>query len=250
MTTTRNRDGIVIVLSVALHGALFFGLRMPAGPGARHRPPTTVTLDVRAAPAPLPAAAAPVPAPTHATERRRVVARPARPLPAPTASAAPSPAAEAPVDLTGVTLTDGSGSAWASAVGNGAPMTGPLAAPRAGRSASNARPSGGSGESPPALVALTNLGHPPEPPALEAALEREYPPDARREGVSGQAVVAARVRPDGGVDQIRLLEVTAPAFGDSCRRILAASHWSPPLDRDGRPCATVVRYTCRFEVNR
>ena len=128
-------------------------------------------------------------------------------------------------------------------------MTGPLAAPRAGRSGSGGHPSARGEDPAPALVASADLGRAPVPPALEAALESEYPTDARRDGVSGHAVVTARVRPDGGVDQLRLLDVTAPGFGESCRRIMAASRWSPPLDRDGRPCATIVRYTCRFEIS-
>jgi outer membrane biosynthesis protein TonB len=159
------------------------------------------------------------------------------------------PAAEAPVDLTGVTLTDNAGTTWASAVGNGAPMTGP-AAFRAGRPG-HAPPMAGRGsDDEPPLVALENLGRRPEPPVLETELERQYPADARRDGISGHALYRARVRPDGALDRLRLLDATTPVFAEACRRILAPSRWSPPLDRDGRPDATEIRYVCHFEVSR
>jgi TonB family protein len=171
------------------------------------------------------------------------------PPPAP-AAAAPPP--DEPVDLTGTTLTaEGDGTGWASAVGNGAAMTGPAGAVRARQAAPAARTpraSGAAGEPP--LVSVADLGRRPEPPDLDAELARRYPAEARRDGTGGEAEVRARVGPDGAVDRLRVLAATAPAFGDACLRMLAASRWTPPRDRLGAPCATEIRYTCRFEVSR
>jgi TonB family protein len=190
-----------------------------------------------------------VPSPPRA-RRATAVARaaaPARPAAAP-APAAP-PAAEAPVDMTGVTLTsDGSG-AWASAVGNGAAMAGPLPAYR-GRPRAAAQARGGGAGDGARVVDLADLARKPEPPALTGALERAYPAEARRLGLSGEAVVKARVRPDGAIDRARVVSATDGWFGDACRRVLVASRWSPPVDRGGAPCATEIRYVCHFEVAR
>jgi len=58
------------------------------------------------------------------------------------------------------------------------------------------------------------------------------------------------VRPDGAIDHARVVTATNADFGDACRRVLVASRWTPPVDRDGAPCATEIKYTCHFEVAR
>ena len=45
-----------------------------------------------------------------------------------------------------------------------------------------------------------------------------------------------------------MVSATAPAFAEACKRTLADSRWSQPLDREAHPCATDVNYTCRFEL--
>jgi len=232
----------------------------PSGHAEKHTP-SEITLDIAPAKAVEPIQQMkedkPVPPKASAAKDapRTRVRRAARATePAPEAKVAPPtpepPAAEEPVDLTGVTLTDGtSGAGWASAVGNGQGMHGPL-----GR-APSARPRGASGDSALStsgdrLVGAADLKRAPTPPELQAELEREYPLDARRDGVAGEARVRARVRRDGAVDRIRIVAATVPSFGDACRRVLGPSHWSPPLDRDGNACATEITYVCRFEVLR
>lgn len=146
-----------------------------------------------------------------------------------------------------MTLTDPNGTAWAAAAGNGASRTGPVGpvGPRPARASTTTAAGNGDG-----LVPLADLRQPPRPPELQDALARQYPADARRDGTAGQAQVRARVRPDGNLDRIRIVVASAPSFGDACRRVLEGSRWSPPVGRDGEPCATEIRYVCRFEVMR
>jgi hypothetical protein len=50
------------------------------------------------------------------------------------------------------------------------------------------------------------------------------------------------------VRDLLVLSEPAAGFGRACRDTLSGSRWTPPLDRDGRPVATIINYTCRFEV--
>lgn len=100
----------------------------------------------------------------------------------------------------------------------------------------------------PALVPVGDLSARPAPPALGPALERNYPPEARRRGLSGSARVRARIDADGLVRRVSLLEESAPGFGEACSRTLSGSRWAAPKDKAGRAVATEIRYTCRFVV--
>jgi protein TonB len=162
----------------------------------------------------------------------------------------PPPEAETPADFSGTTLTnDGPGEGWASAVGNGEAMRGPIGTPGrkvTGRAQEGApTPSRAKAEP---VVALASLSRPPEPPDLNAALERNYPEAARKQGTPGQAVLKARITPDGRVKDLVVVSQSAPGFGDACRATLRDSRWTPPLGPGGDPVATFVNYTCRFEV--
>ena len=184
------------------------------------------------------------PAP-KASPRRLAV----RTAPAPKA-ATPPPEAETPADFSGTTLTnDGPGPGWASAVGNGQAMHGPIGTPGAkvvGRSRDGVEGPSRGADAP--IVPLASLSRPPAPPDLNAALERHYPEAARRQGTPGEAVLKARVTAEGRVRDLVVVSESAPGFGDACRATLRESVWSAPLDASGRPVATFVTYTCRFEV--
>jgi hypothetical protein len=231
----------VLGVSLAAHVALF-GVLGPRG--APHAParrrPVEVTMEVAPAPpvAPIPPApAAPKP---RAVARRLVARAPATSAPAPST---PAPA-DAPADFSGVTLTnDGPGPGWASAVGNGGAMRDPIGAPGAKLGSA---PVTRAAEPP--LVALASLSRAPSPPDLADVLERHYPEAARRQGLAGQAVLRARIPPDGHPRDLVVVSQSTLAFGDACRATLRDSVWSTPLDRDGRAVATLVTYTCRFEV--
>ena len=155
------------IASLGVHAALFSALGR-AREGATHvrpRPPTQVTMEVappRAPALPKPMPPPEAPRPRGAAQKIKVAAshEPARVAPPRTAEP------ETPADFSGVTLTnDGDGAAWASAVGNGAAMRGPVGAPGAKVPARAVAPS------PPAVaptvVPLASLSRPPAPPELE-----------------------------------------------------------------------------------
>jgi outer membrane biosynthesis protein TonB len=237
---------LLCVVSLGVHVGLMAGIgKVNRGAGPRlQRRPAEVTMTVQPAkPAPPPPAAK-APEPKAAPKRLAVKAAPR----AVETAAPPPPQAETPADFSGVTLTnDGPGPGWASATGNGQAMKGPIGTPGAkvtGRSIA------GGGEAPqaPPVVALGSVSRPPVPPDLNGALERHYPAEARRQGTPGQAVLKARILPDGHVRDMVLLSQSAPGFGDACRATLRESVWSAPLDKAGQSVATFVTYTCRFEV--
>src|SRR4029077_17133105 len=149
---------------------------------------------------------------------------------------------------------DGPGPGWASATGNGGAVHGPIRTPRAqvtGRCRGGvARACRGAGGAPAPsrgagvpMVARGSLSRPPAPPDLNAALERHYPEAARRQGTPGEAVLKARIMPDGQVRDLVVVSQSAPGFGDACRATLRESAWSAPLDHDGQAVSTFVTYT-------
>jgi len=241
--------------SFGLHAVGFAKLN---GMGGRMEPKVAskpAFMEMTSAPKPV----APAPDPPPATEKpapralRRVadfVPRSAPSAEAPARAAAAPPAAETPADFSGTTLTnDGTGPGWASATGNGAAMNGPVGRPGArvtGRHVEGAAQALRPAPSP--VVAVSDLSRLPEAPRLEDALERNYPAGARQSGQTGKAVVRARITAEGGVRDLLVVSETAAGFGRACRDTLTGSRWTPPLDRDGRAVATVINYTCRFEV--
>lgn len=246
-TTGWRGLALLLIVSVAAHAALFAGVgrvRQHAAPKAHKRSPSQVTVTVAPPPAPPPPEAKPAPKPAA----HRIAVRAA--APPPDAPPPPPPQAETPADFSGTTLTnDGPGDGWASAVGNGEAMHGPIGKPGAkvtGRAQDGAaRPSLVKAAP---VVALASLSRPPEPPDLNAALERNYPAEARKQGTPGQAVLKARISAEGQVRDMVVVSQSGPGFGDACRATLRGSAWTAPLDRVGQPVATFISYTCRFEV--
>lgn len=101
----------------------------------------------------------------------------------------------------------------------------------------------------PSFVPLASLKRPPRAPAgLDAELERNYPVEARRSGVSGMAVLRVKLEPDGRVGRVDVVSESYPGFGSACTRTVRSARWEPPLDRDGHPVSTEIKYVCRFEV--
>src|SRR4029079_15910817 len=100
-----------------------------------------------------------------------------------------------PAHFSGVTFpNDGPGDGWVWAVGNGASMHGPIGRP--GTRTHAAAPPAEQPAGPP-LVELGSLSRPPAPPDLADVLERHYPDAARRQGLSGKAVLRARITAEG-----------------------------------------------------
>ena len=245
--------GAVSVASLGSHVAAFGGLaRLPDDhlDTKRTRVPTLVEMAV-APPTPHPPfepAKAEAPAVKHVVRAHRAPA--AKPASEPLPSEAPAQA-ETPADFTGVTLTNsGPGPGWSSATGSGDAMRGPIGTPgakvtgrsRAGSDMAGVRDTG------PAVVGLADLSRAPQSPDLADALERFYPPEARRSGLAGKAVVRARVMPDGHIADLAVVTETTGGFGEACKNTLRGSQWTPPVDRSGRLVSTFIMYNCRFEV--
>jgi periplasmic protein TonB len=170
----------------------------------------------------------------------------------------PPPEAPPPLeeiaDFTGTTLTADGPGGWSTRIGTGAPLKGPVGkigkAPHDpnGQQAAKALPTG------PRVVSVENLSRKPKPPTgvdLNALLERNYPRRARMQGVEGKVTVSMRVLPNGKLERIRPIAEFPPSFdfAAGCLRTLQESGlWQPPLDRDGKPVASDVKFDCSFEV--
>jgi len=162
----------------------------------------------------------------------------------------PLPEVPPPVRFDGVTLTNpGAGSSFAITPGSGDDFEGPV---RPGSPTGDPRGTddgveggGGTPEVPP-----PDLSRRPSPPSLSAALQRNFPPGARRRGIAGIAVVSLRVRPTGEVDEVRVQResVSGQGFGQACVTTVRASRWTPALNHQGNPTAARVRFHCEFRV--
>lgn len=222
------------------------------------REPEPEPEDVEAEPEPEPELPEPEPPPEP------VEARPdPRPQPEPPPDAPPPeepPAAEEAIaDFTGETLTNEDGPSWASAAGSGDAMEGPIGQPGAavtGRRRAGVRGGvvGGAGEEDPGptIVPMSDLSRPPgvpDPGRLQETLRRNYPRQARELGVEGTARVRIRVRSDGRVVPMAVLNESYEGFGDACRRTLReGGRFTPPLDRRGEPVDTITAFTCTFRI--
>ena len=100
----------------------------------------------------------------------------------------------------------------------------------------------------PKIVPVASLSRRPGAPGLDAELERNYPVEARRAGISGTAKLRVQIMPDGRVRLVERVAESYPGFGDACARTVRAARWEPPLDADGRAVATEIVYVCKFEV--
>jgi protein TonB len=252
--SARARIGSLLATSTACHLIIFSMLGLIPAPSevlARHEMefeviPPPAKVDV---PPPPP----PPPPPEEKPKERAKAPKAEAPPPeeAPPPDAPPPPAAEEVADFTGVTLTAEGGGGWSTRVGTGGALKGPVG--KIGKNAQDGtQQSAKAAPVGPRVVAVENLSRKPKPPSgMDALLEQNYPPRARMQGVEGKAIMAVRVMPNGRLSQIRVLQ-EFPAgfeFGERCRRMLeTAPAFDPPLDRDGKPVAADIKYTCSYEV--
>ncbi len=259
---------IVLAVSVALHGGTYLALGGVGTVEEMERELASLDIEVIEPPPPPepepepavqepepePEVEEPPPPPPEPVRRERV------PPPEEQPPEPPPPAEETPVAFDNIVLTNEgtSGSGWSVQQGSGREATGPIGPPgqvtgRRVRGQANGTV-GGTGEptAPPGppVVAIADLSRRPVPPSgLNALLEQNYPRTLRQQGVEGEAVVRIRVNPNGSLSVLGVQSETQAGFGEACMRTLrAAEAWSPPLDRDGRPVATVTRFTCEFTV--
>jgi periplasmic protein TonB len=226
----------VLFASVALHVAMFAVL--PGAPPLATRAPETPSLvEVASDPPPpkeepqAPAAAAPT------APAARVTAAPRSPSRAAVDTSATAATTEA---VTGLRV-DGDGPAdfTASVISNAA--VGPASKIVVSAPAAVPPPE-------PKMVPVSSLSRRPGAPGLDAELERNYPIEARRAGISGTAKLRVRILPDGRVGKVEPVSESYVGFGEACARTVRAARWEPPLDADGRPVATEIVYVCKFEV--
>lgn len=227
----------LVPASVALHLALF-----TFAPATRRAPPVArPKLWVELPPPPVPAPV-PVPVPARVDDSPKPLARAKSPPAArPTSPQSPPPSTNtAPIDFTSTVFSnDGPGLA----IGVSAPPAPPTPQATVAKA-----PAAAPAPPAPRIVEVASLGRRPKPPALDGELERQYPPDAKRSGISGTAVLRLRIHPDGRAGEVRVVSESWQGFGAACERTVKAGRWDPPLDRDGTPVTTEITYTCRFEV--
>lgn len=255
------------LLSVAVHAGTFFALGALPADAARKsddvvevdlvaQPPPVPPPEPVAAPAPEPEAPPTPPAPPEPVKPPpRPVVRapkaPKEPPPETPPSAPPAAAEETIADFSGTTLTGQGG--WASAVGSGAAMNGPIGSPTGAATGRN-RPGvaggviGGTGIRVVPEGDLSRLPKPPSADLLNAALERSYPKAARQQGIEGVARIRIRVLASGKLQPLATLSETHGGFADACKASLREVNFQPGLDADGQPVATDISYTCRFTV--
>ena len=228
----------IVASSAALHAAVGFVMPERRALATQMAPSFVEIMDVAPPPPPepepapdppdTPAPAVRAPAPVNVDR----VTTSTRRTPALTAAATNA----APIDFTGTLLS--------SADGPGVP----LPAGREGAATSAAAPAAPVVRHGPETVSAHDLSKAPRPPPLDLVLERNYPADARRSGMPGTAILSVQILADGSVGVVRHVSQTSPRFGDACERAVRSGPWSAPLDRAGRPVATLITYTCRFEV--
>lgn len=240
---------LALLGSVALHGV---AVTRSAGEPARRRPPAPPSFVELTRPEPLPEPPVEPPRPPE----RELLPKPPRERPRPAPSVEeplpepPAPEAEQPPrELTGVTLTGGEGASFGAPQGNGGPREGAIATGIARKEVPPRLPPVRAAAPASPALPLSKLSRRPVPPSLEAALERNYPREARGLGKSGEAKVQARVEASGEIRSASIVFATSPDFGDACRRTLVGTRWSTPLDGNGKPAATSIYYRCKFRVD-
>lgn len=241
---TRRLLPWTIALSFLIHGVAYASLGSAPTITKPTQRKTQLRFEVvdREKPPPEPAEPEPKPEPSKPKPQKVLEPKPEPAAPPPT------PVVSPPAVSDGVTLAgDGSGLGFAMPLGNGGALE-PTRVRSLPAAPAPAVPAPTPAKVEPLLVPVGDLSSKPSPPALGAALERNYPADARRRGLSGTAKVRARIDSDGVVRRVSLLEESGPGFGTACSKALNGSRWAAPKDKAGRAVATEIRYTCRFVV--
>lgn len=251
-------------LSVGLHMWLFTrapGQLIPEAQ-ARQKPAEFVMLPAEPEPAAEPDLA-PEPEPQEPEPEVQPTPPTLQTVPTPVAATDPPPLPDvvedepqesSPAELTGSTLTADLDAAWSAPSGSGRARRGifrpgvsrPVATP-----GSSFKKQLAPASKPAALhvVPLSRLSQKPVPPALGAALQKNYPAEARRQGQSGEAKVRARIEANGQVEVATIETETSPGFGRACQKTLEESQWTAPLDQNGRAAATWINYRCKFRID-
>jgi len=88
-------------------------------------------------------------------------------------------------------------------------------------------------------------------PHLDPLVQRNFPAAARLARVEGRVTISAVIQASGTPTDIRVEDVSTRGrgFGETCSRTVhEGPDWKPKLNRDGRPVASKVHYTCQFRL--
>lgn len=99
------------------------------------------------------------------------------------------------------------------------------------------------------VVPIKDLKKRPSPPFLGDALKRNYPLQAKQQGRSGEAKIRAKVDKNGRITVATIAMESSSGFGQACRKTLLDSHWSAPLNKEGKEVATWISYRCKFRID-
>jgi TonB family protein len=100
----------------------------------------------------------------------------------------------------------------------------------------------------PPITPVSDLSRKPVAPRLDGSLRNNYPPELRRRGIEGEALVRVHLSEAGRVTRVEPVSQSDAAFATACRETLLGTEWGPPLDAGGRPVRTNLLYRCRFRV--
>lgn len=235
----------------ALHAGVLGVALQHHAQSEKQRPPMDVELlapPPPAPPEPVPAAAAPEPEAKAVVRAAPRVA--AAPPPAPAQAGAlhtakddgPSPSADDPLDFTHDQSVTGFG-AGVVAIGGTATFAPKGAAPAPVQAAKpSAAAASGNGE---ALTAAADLGR--KPVLGEADPCRGYFPRDALDDVATASVLVV-VAKSGAVSKASVVSESpaSQGFGSAARACMLTKHFTPALDREGRPTATAIRVNVRF----
>ena len=259
MTTSGERGGLLgwlMPMSIALHVALVVWL--PRGGRASNAhlvlPPPVIEIaeavlpvpKIEEVPPPAPIEPRPepvrmtTPTPTRAPQPLEQAATPSRAPPAPPSNERTA-STDAPLDFTATALSNEGPGIVVGGNGGGGTRGGSSRAAMVASAPATA-------SAPPTFVPASSLSKAPRAPGLDAALERNYPADARRSGISGRAMLRVAIHADGRVGRVVKVSESFAGFGEACAKTVRDARWEPPLDRDGRAVATEITYVCEFEV--
>lgn len=259
----------LLVASAAVHGLTFVALGWMPLPGNVARELASVNVDViEPPPEPEPAVEEP-PAPEPEPEPELAEPEPPPPREPPPPEEAPPeeppdepppPAEETPVAFDNIVLTNDTGeSSFSVQQASGVDREGPIGTPGAqvtGRSR-RGQPGGtpgGTGEPDaprgPRVVAMADLSQDPTVPgSLPRLVERNYPREARQQGIAGKARVRIVINPDGSLRVGPVLSETWDGFGEACQRALRQSpRWGRPLGERGERVAVRSHFECTFDL--
>ncbi|MCP4676262.1 MAG: energy transducer TonB [Deltaproteobacteria bacterium] len=99
-----------------------------------------------------------------------------------------------------------------------------------------------------APVPIKNLSKRPKPKNGNISMPT-YPSKARDEGIEGKVVLQVFISKHGRVTRVRIMQEPGGGLGQAARRSMLGEKWTLPLDKKGRPVATVITYSYRFVLD-